>query len=177
MPHMTDKQLAKLSAAANRSKTAMAKAREKAEEKAGEVIAVAEASVAAGAVGFARGKFEKADGSWNIPGTSIDIELAGGLLGVGAAMLDLFGRYDSHVLNMSQGVLAHYVGQISRKWAKTGNLGFVAGDYGSIHGMMPSNVAGELDVGANWDPVSYNPTQISAPYDDAVSMALAQSGV
>lgn len=139
MAFINDRQLATLQTYVDKTKQRATKAREKAEEKAGEMINVLEAAGAAGAMGYARGKFEQADGSWNVPGTKIDIELAVGLAGVGAVFFDLFGKYDEHVLSASNGILAHYSGQVARKWAKTGKFSMIAGNnmlVGSNHMMF-----------------------------------------
>lgn len=163
MPFISDRELAKVQTAVSANQTRMARARAKAAEKAGEMKQVLEVVGAAGALGFLRGKMEEADGAWNIPGTTIDIEMAAGLLLVGTAFFDIFGKYDEDVLNAGGGVLAHYAGQVFRKFGKTGQLSLVAGTH---IGALPQ-----------YDPTSYSRTQLASPYADPVAQALAQSGV
>jgi len=167
MPYITDTQLARVQGVMNKAKDKASKARAKAQEKMGDVIATGEAVGAAAAMGFIRGKMEKDGKQFVIPGTTIDIELLVGLAGVGSAFFDLFGKYDKDVLNMSNGILAHYSGQVFRKFAVSGNFAAVAGVPG----------IGALGAGDNFDPVSYNPTQFASPYADPVAAALASSGV
>lgn len=182
MPFISDRELNKLQGWADRSKERGKKLAAKAREKAEKSVHLAEAVGAAGAMGFVRGKFEnKTTGEFNIPGTKIDIEMVVGILGVGAALgfEKSLGKWGDDVLAMSGGILAHYTGQLARKFARTGQFTMVAGDGGGLD-MFGSNGgvdAAQLSVGSNWDPTSFHPTQISAPFDDPVAMALAQSGV
>lgn len=168
MAFINDRQLATLQTYVDRTKNSASKAKEKAQEKAGEMISVMEAAGAAGAMGYARGKFEQADGSWNVPGTKIDMELAIALGGIGAVFFDLFGKYDEHVLSASNGILAHYTGQVARKWAKTGQFSSIAGGY---------DIVGQNMMLGQFAPNQFNPTQFGSPYSDPVASALAQSGV
>lgn len=150
------------------------------EEKLDQMWSIGEAVGSASVVGFLRGKFEDANGEWRVFNTPMDWEMVIGLAPLLSGIAGAWGRYDKHMVNIGNGILAHYSGQLTRKWAKTGSFTLAAGDYGSLHGGMPSVVgAGHpaLGVGSNWDPVSFNATQISAPYDDPVAMALAQSGI
>ena len=178
MPFISDKQLATLQGYVDRSKAYAERERRRAREKAGEAAMLLTGTASVGVIGFARGKFEdQTTGAWNIPGTPIDIEAALGLVGCGMAYFDMGGRYNDLLGASSFAVLMHYTGQVMRKWGKTGQFGLIAGG-GSIHSRMPSNVGMDPTlIGANWDPVSYNPTQISSPYSDPVAMALDQSGV
>jgi hypothetical protein len=129
MPFISDQQIAKLqsihASAVNKAQSAKAKAIEKAEE----IKTVAEVVGAAGIMGFARGKLEAPDGSFNVPGTNVDVELAVGLALTGAGMLEALGKssMNEDILNAGSGVLAHYVGQIARKWGKTGTFSPIAG--------------------------------------------------
>jgi hypothetical protein len=128
MPFISDTQLARVQNAMSAQGARIQRAKKKAEEKAGEAKTVAEMVAGAGAVGFIRGKMEdKSTGAWNIPGTTIDIEMAAGLGLVGAAFFDVFGKYDEDVLAIGGGVLAHYAGQVFRKYGQTGNFALVAG--------------------------------------------------
>lgn len=162
MPFITDTQLARVQGAMATMQSKAMKAKEKAQEKAGEMKQTLETVGAAGALCFIRGKMEADDGSWVVPGTTIDIELAVALGILGAGFFDLFGKYDEDVLNAGNGILAHYTGQVFRKFGKTGSLSLVAG------------IGNELP---QLNPVSYNPTQMSAPFADPVASALASSGV
>jgi hypothetical protein len=143
MPFISDTQIAKLQTSYGSMQARMARAKEKAEEKAGEFKQLAEVVGAAGAMGFIRGKMEdKSTGAFNIPGTTIDVELVTGLALIGTGMLDMFGKYDEDVLNAGSGVMAHYAGQVFRKWGKTGDLSLIAGgsfpgqaSYGSYGGL------------------------------------------
>lgn len=148
MPFISDAQIARLQSSYANMQNKMASARARAEEKAGEIKQTAEIVGAAGGMGFLRGKFQEADGSFNIPGTTIDIEMVAGIGLVGAAMMDLFGKYDEDVLAAGNGILAHYTGQIFRKWASTGNFSMVAGrqfpgqGYGAYAGLPQAGYGG-----------------------------------
>lgn len=133
------------------------------------LMAIGEGLGGAAAVGFARGKFEdSATGQWNVPGTQIDFEL---LTFVGLASVALMGgsvglgAYKTHAANLSSGVGGHYLGQVMRKFAKTGEFNLIAGGPTVAGGLPP------------WDPTSYDPTQFSSPYADQQAMGLASSGV
>lgn len=127
MPFISDQQIARLQSAHANVLARVDTAKKKAMEKAGEIKEVCEIVGGAGAIGFARGKLEDASGAFNIPGTSIDVELVVGMGLVGAGMMDALGKYDNDAIAVGSGVLAHYVGQITRKWAKTGTFSPIAG--------------------------------------------------
>jgi hypothetical protein len=130
MPFISDTQITRLQSAMASAQTKMASARAKAEEKAGEIKDMAEIVGAAALIGFARGYMEKEGPNkreFVVPGTSIDIELVAGLALSGAALMDLFGKYDQDVANVGYGILAHYVGQVGRNWGKSGSFSLVAG--------------------------------------------------
>lgn len=127
MPFISDNQLAKVQTAIERKETALSRAKKKAEEKAGEMKTVAEMCVAAGLLGFIRGKVEASGKTFVIPGTTIDLELVAGLGLTGAALMDLFGKYDDDILAAGGGILSHYLGQVGRNAGKTGSFGLVAG--------------------------------------------------
>lgn len=87
-------------------------------------------TIGAGAavVGALRGKFEDANGAWNIPGTPIDAELAISLVGLGMSHAGMLPKsLDSHVVNLSNGAFAHYAGQVARNSVKSGAFTMVAG--------------------------------------------------
>ena len=127
MPFISDTQITRLQSAMASAQTKMASARAKAEEKAGEIKDMAEIVGAAALIGFGRGYMEKQGKEFVVPGTSIDIELVAGLALSGAALMDLFGKYDQDVANVGYGILAHYVGQVGRNWGKSGSFSLVAG--------------------------------------------------
>jgi hypothetical protein len=157
MPFISDAQVAKLQSFASASKSRIAKAKERAQEKAGEVKSTLECVGAAGLMGYVRGKREDAAGVWNAPFVKFDMELMVGLTTVGCAYFDLFGKYDEDVLMAGNGILAHYTGQVMRKMAKTGSFSMVAG---SRH-----HTIGQLNEG------------YADPHADPVAAALARSGV
>lgn len=120
-----------LAKAKSAGKRAAVKARER--SRANQFKSSAEMLVGAAGVGFARGKMEEPDGTWNIPGTGIDYEmvLGGALTGVG--LLQYAGVYSDDLLNIGSGILAHYSGQLARKYAKTGTFTLVAGESAYSH--------------------------------------------
>lgn len=150
MPFISDAQVSRvqatigsLSARANRAKAA-------AEKQANNMMKVAEIVGAGAAIGFVRGKMEKPDasgvaGSFNIPGTQIDIELAVGLGLTGASLFEVFGKWDDDALNVGSGVLAHYAGQVFRNWGKTDSFALIAG-HGPV-GLAQGGAARDL-IGA-----------------------------
>ena len=124
---ISNRTLAHVRSTIEKARAAHARVKAKAEEKAGEVKQTLEVVGAAAGIAFIRGKMEDGSGAWNIPGTQIDMELAAGVAMIGAAYFDLFGKYDEDVLNAGNGIMAHYAGQVFRKFAKTGKLDLVAG--------------------------------------------------
>lgn len=147
-------------------------------------LVLGEAGAAAAAFGFARGWYEdQTTGAWNIPHTTIDIELATILLLVGVALLGVyykpFVNYAQHAANAGAGVLGHYTGQLARKAAKTRKATGKWGKLSLIAGVPGIGIDGVPGIGElpQYDPNSYNPTQFSSVTDDAVAAALASSGV
>lgn len=129
MPMLTPSEMHKVQNIVQTAHRAKEKARELKKNYEQDAIVLAETVGAATVMGFARGKMEAADGSWNIPGTSVDIEGVAGLVLVGAAVSrKVFGKHDSDALQAGAGILAHYAGQLARKFAKTGTFSLVAGD-------------------------------------------------
>ncbi len=163
MPLISEAQLAKIQSRFASERMRAQKVRQKAEEKASEMKSTLECVGAAAAVGWLRGKYEQPDGSWNTPFVAVDMELIIGAAAVGASFFDLFGKYDEDVLNAGNGILAHYTGQVMRKFGKTKTFSMVAGD---MVGALPQ-----------YDPTSYNPTQHASPHADPVAAALGMSGV
>lgn len=168
MPFISDAQLARVqnTMASNQSRTD--RARKKAKEKATEMTYMLEMVGGAGAMGFVRGKMEEPDGSWNIPGTTIDIEMVAGLGLVGAALFDLFGKWDDDALMVGGGVLAHYTGQVFRKFGKTGDFALVAG-----HNYPSAAHGGAASIGTSAESL----LGVGAGMDEALRSALSASGV
>ena len=164
MPMLSNSDLAEIQDEIRSSRSSVRRLREKFASPAARSAQLITAGVAAGAVGFARGKFEdKTNGQWNLPGTTVDVELltVAGLaaLAVGGDASSAIKPYVPLLADAASGVLGHYVGQIGRKYAQTGKFTLIAG------GLPP------------YDPTSYNPTQMAAPYDDPSAAALASSGI
>lgn len=172
MPMVNSIELAKIGS----TYSGLKKKAENAALKAKEAKLVNKAAVVVSAVGggltagYVRGKYEdQTTGAWNIPHTSLDIELmaffALTAAALGSALYKPIEPYTVFLAGAAGGVGGHYAGQIGRKAAKTGNWkGQIAGVPG----------VGELP---QWDPTSYNPTQYSGAYDDPVAAALSSSGV
>lgn len=131
------------------------------------LVEIGEAIGGAAAMGYARGRFEKkGTGEWNIPGTSVDVEMVAlfGLIGVALAGSSVgLGKFAPHAANLCAGIGGHYAGQIARKMGSTGSFSMIAGSH---VGALPQ-----------YDPVSYQPTQFAGPYDDPVASALSSTGI
>lgn len=129
MPFISDTALAKVQTAMTNANTRYEKLKEKyqKEETIRDMKMTGEALGSAAIMGFLRGKYEQADGTFNLPYVAVDAELAVGLGLLGGAYLNLFGKYDEDFASAGLGVLAHYVGQVARKTAKTGSFTMVAG--------------------------------------------------
>lgn len=170
---ISETQLAKLGEQVNSSKALAARLRDQLKSKATQDNAMVLAFAGAGAAGFGylRGRLEAQNGAWNVPGTTIDYEAVAvvGLtaLALGGSMLSKsLKKFEAPATHVAAGVLGHYVGQLARKFAKTGSFSLVAGGYG----MLPSPGAGERSL-------SYRQTQMGPPYADPIASALAESGV
>jgi hypothetical protein len=133
MPVISEAQLANIRnvIASTQNRAATAKAR--AEKKAGEIKDGAEIVGAAAFMGLLRGYAESKGIAFTVPYTNIDYELLAGLGLVGAGMFFVGEKYDDDCLMLGYGCLAHYAGQVSRKFAKSEPL--VAGN------MFPSYTA------------------------------------
>ncbi len=132
MPFVSNTQLAKLERiASHRHHAAVSSgAHNKLGKAAGMAFQTAEVVGGAMLISFVRGKMEdKATGAWNVPHTSnIDVELVAGLGLLGAAYFKAFGSsYANDLANVGNGVLAHYMGQVARKFAHTGTFSLIAG--------------------------------------------------
>jgi hypothetical protein len=125
----------------------------------------------AAAMGYLRGMREKEGKDFNLPKTTLDMELLVGMGLSGAALFELFGKWDDDAINVGSGMLAHYAGQVFRNYGKTGKMTpLVAGHNYPAHGMryperlMPG-VGGAADL-------------IGAEHmSDALRSALSASGV
>lgn len=170
MPFVSDQDLAivRQNIVSRDNKIAALKSKCERDQVTNKALVVGQGWAGGAAIGFLRGKFEDpATGTWNLPGTQVDIEMLALVALAGVALAgDSFGlkKYQGHAAAVAAGVGGHYAGQVARKFARTGKLSLVAG--------APS-------VGAlpQYDPVSYNPTQYSAPYGDPVDQALSSAGV
>lgn len=103
------------------------------------------AMAGAAAMGFVRGKMEDPDGTWNL------FDVVDGELLVGAGLLagGLFLSQKASapkeaaeaLTGMGAGALSHYLGQVARKYAKTGEYSMVAGhsDYSLVGGAAPAS--------------------------------------
>lgn len=157
MPFISDAQLSKIQGFVANQRNRASRAAAKAEEKAGEMKSTLECVGAAAAMGYARGKMEDASGVWNVPLVKFDVELVAGTALVAGVFFDLFGKYDEDALNVGNGILAHYAGQVMRKTAKTGSFTQVAGA-----GHAPHQLPGmSMPMGS--------------PHADPVAAALADS--
>lgn len=106
--------------------SAVQRARGHAAGKTESLKAVGEATLAAGAVGYMRGKFQKDGGVWEVMG--VDIELLIGLALVGIPLSGIkTGLPNRDLENAGIGVLSHFVGQVARGYATTKNFRLVAG--------------------------------------------------
>lgn len=168
-----ESQLARLGAEVNQSRALAARLRDQLKSKATQdnAVVLLTAGGAAAGFGYLRGRMEAANGAWNIPGTTVDIEavavvaLTGLALGAGMVSKSL-KKFEGPATHAAAGVVGHYLGQLARKFAKTGTFSLVAGGYG----MLPSPGAGERSL-------SFRQTQIGPPYADPIASALAESGV
>jgi hypothetical protein len=145
MPFISDTQIARVQSTIGSLAARANRAKEEAAKKAGDMKKMAEIVGGGAAIGFVRGKMEKDGGAFTIPGTQIDIELAVGLGLTGAALFEVFGKYDEDALNVGAGVLAHYAGQVFRNYGKTDAFALVAGhNYPTNIGLAQGNAARDL---------------------------------
>lgn len=171
---ISESQLARLGEQVNSSRALAARLKEQLKSKATQdnAVVLLTAGGAAAGFGYLRGRMEAANGAWNIPGTTIDIEavavvaLTGLALGAGMVSKSL-KKFEGPATHAAAGVVGHYLGQLARKFAKSGSFSLVAGDG---YGMLPSPGAGDRSL-------SFRQTQIGPPYADPIASALAESGV
>lgn len=131
---ISETQLARLGEQVNQSRALAQRLREQLKSKATQDNAMVLGLAGAGAAGFGylRGRLEAANGAWNIPGTTIDYEavavVALGALALGGGMISKqMKKFEAPVTHVAAGVLGHYVGQLARKFAKSGSFSLVAG--------------------------------------------------
>jgi hypothetical protein len=127
MPFITETQLARINSTVAGAQNKLAKAKERAEQKAGEIKDGMEIVGAATLMNYVRGMMESKGNSFVIPGTQVDIELVAGVGLVGLGMADVLGEYDNDALMLGYGCLAHYMGQLARGYGKSGSFSMVAG--------------------------------------------------
>lgn len=171
MPFMSDKDLAIIKTTLQRKDEEIEKCKSslKVADLTTRALSIGEGLGGAAAVGYLRGKHEDpATGQWNVPGTTLDVEMliVAGLAGVALAGEALgLEKFQTHAANICAGVGGHYAGQLGRNMARTGKFALVAGT-APVGSSLPQ-----------YDPNSFNPTQTAAPYDDPVAESLAQAGV
>lgn len=131
MPFMSDAQVSRLQQHVHSKDNQIANLKKKGKlERAGEIaFQVGEGVAAAGLVGFLRGTVEKSGKQFAVG--PVDVELLMGAALVGLSAFKLFGKLDSHVLNMGCGILAHYAGQMGRAMGRGQHL------TSSVIGMLP----------------------------------------
>ena len=133
---------------------AMQRARGHSASKSEELKAVGEATLAAGAIGYMRGKYQKADGAWEFMG--VDIELALGLALVALPLSGLkTGLPNKDLSNAGLGIMSHFVGQMARGYATSGKFRLIAGNApqmiaGQSSGQSYFTLPHPQDVG-NWE--------------------------
>jgi len=170
MPFISDQQISRVQSTLGSMAARASRAAEKAKAKSNQMMKMGEIVGGAAAIGFVRGKMEdKGTGAWNVPGTSIDIELLAGLGLSGAALFEVFGKWDEDALNVGSGMLAHYAGQVFRKYGSSGDFALVAGHNYPYHGHIGGAAPGMIGAGA--------PGMIGAEMSDALRSALSASGV
>jgi hypothetical protein len=155
---ISESQMAKLKEKFAQGKASLSnyKKRMTREKKSDQVFQVATAVGAAGAMGFLRGKQEDASGVWNVPVVKMDVEMIAGVAAVGAGFFEVLGdKMSTHALNAGVGILAHYGGQVARKFAKTGDFSQVAGspEIGALPGYDPIHAAAARNAG-EYDTIS-----------------------
>lgn len=143
MPFISDTQIARVQSTMSSMAARANRAKELAARQATNVKKAAEIVGGGAAIGFIRGKYEKDGSQFVIPGTTIDIELAAGLALAGAALFEVFGKYDEDALNVGAGMLAHYAGQVFRNYGKTDAFVAVAGhNYPTMAGGATGLISG-----------------------------------
>lgn len=129
MPIISEQALAKIQSAMTAANTRVERWKEKMkkDETYRDIKMTGEALGSAAIMGFLRGKYEQPDGTFNLPYVAFDAELAAGLALIGCSYANLFGKYDEDFASAGLGILSHYVGQVARKTAKSGQFSMVAG--------------------------------------------------
>lgn len=99
----------------------------RARKAAGQFKTIGEIVGAAIIMGAIRGKFQKADGTFNVPGVNFDAELATGLLVVGIGLVGAqskgqLNKYSDDILTVGSAILGGYARGVAKHWGKTGQL-------------------------------------------------------
>lgn len=170
---ISETQLARLGEQVNQQRALAARLKDQLKSKATQdnAVVLATAGGAAAGFGYLRGRLEAANGAWNVPGTTIDYEAVAVValtsLALGGGLISKsLKRVEAPATHAAAGVLGHYLGQLARKFAKSGSFSLVAGGYGQL-----------ASPGAGERSLSFRQTQIAAPYGDPIATALAESGV
>lgn len=146
MPVLSDSALAKIETAMASANNRYTKLKEKyqKQETIRDMKMTGEALGSAAIFGFLRGKYEQADGTFNLPYLAVDAELAVGMALLGCSYLNMFGKYDEDFASAGLGIMSHYVGQVARKTAKSGSFSMIAGS-------APMMIAGSapMTIGAS----------------------------
>lgn len=171
MPFMSPNELTLMSSAIRSRDSQIEKANQKLEktQAVNKFLVIGEAIGGAALFGYVRGLYENPQtGEWNVPQTTVDIELLTVAGAAGLALLGVYYKplvpYAHHAANVAAGIGGHYSGQIFRKMAKSKQFGLVAGVPGI--GALPQ-----------YDPQGFDPSQFGSPYEDAASAAMSASGV
>jgi len=135
MPIISESQIARIQTAMDQKDRQNASLRQKLREglQVDKTVQVIEVIGSGALAGAARAKFEKADGSFNIGTTSIDIEFAAGVTLValgyfaGTKAGKSLKKAENHLMNAGMGVMAHYAGQVARNSIKGGKFTAIAG--------------------------------------------------
>lgn len=132
MPFISDNALAKIQNVVTTANTRVQRLKEKyqKEETIRDLKMTGEALGAAAIMGYLRGQREEQGKAFNITDKlEVDIELAAGLGLMGAAYMNMFGKYDEDFASAGLGLLSHYVGQVARNSAKANSMSWVAGTH------------------------------------------------
>lgn len=143
MPMLTNTELAKVQSTLQAKDSAIDRLRKAASDSQVMDIGlkIVETVGAAAVAGGVRAKFEDANGAWNIPNTSVDIEMVSGIVLIALAFFAdtkqgaAFKKAKPHLLNAGVGVLAHYAGQIARNSVKGGRFTLI-GAGGGLAGAL-----------------------------------------
>lgn len=108
MPELSSSMASRIKAHIAKLETARDRIKAKAEEKAGEMKTTLEVQGACAVSSYVVGRLEQKNGK-PLEIFGVPADAAAGAVLVGAAILDLTGKYDEDALNMGNGVLAGFV--------------------------------------------------------------------